>query len=202
MGGGITLAKMHEWPAWQRWGTWLAALVLYAGGLALLLGTRGVPGQVVGLVLTLAGLVLLSVSSRAVLNERMRSVDRWSVRVMVPTILVYMVLMLYVWPLQVRITVPWLKALVVLVPLLPLLVVVWATIRYVNRLDELERRQHLEAAAVAVVVVSVASFGLGLLAASGLMHLNAALTLLLTFPALCVVYGTASAWTRWRNRAR
>jgi hypothetical protein len=137
-----------------------------------------------------------------VLNERMRKVDRWYVRVLLPTFIVYMVLMLNVWPMYSRIEVPWLRIVVVLLPTLPLAVVVWAMMRYMARCDELERRQQLEAVGIAAAVVSLVSFALGLLAATKLIAVNGALVLLLVFPALCIVYGSACAWSKWRWRGR
>jgi len=91
---------------------------------------------------------------------------------------------------------------VALSPLLPLIFVSWAVVRYVNRCDEMERRQHLEAAGIAVIVVSLGSMALGFLAAAKLIAMNGALVLLMVFPALCVVYGLACTWSKWRNRAR
>jgi len=84
----------------------------------------------------------------------------------------------------------------------PVLFIAWAMVRYVNHCDELERRQHLEAAGVAVLVVSIVAMSLGLLAAAKLVVLDGALMLLMVLPALCVVYGLTCTWSKWRNRAR
>jgi cytochrome bd-type quinol oxidase subunit 2 len=194
--------KMNEWPKWQRWGVWLSSWVLYLGGLAVLLSFESWVMRGLALLVLCVGLVLLTYSSKAVLNERMRKVDRWYVRVLLPTFVVYMVLMLYVWPMYSRIEVPWLKVIVVLLPLLPLAVVVWAMMRYMAHCDELERRQQLDAIGIAAAVVSLVSFALGLLAATKLIAVNGALVLLLIFPALCIVYGLACAWSKWRWRGR
>ncbi len=43
---------------------------------------------------------------------------------------------------------------------------------------------------------------LGLLAAVKLVAANGPLVLLMVLPALCVVYGVACTWSKWRNRAR
>jgi hypothetical protein len=75
-------------------------------------------------------------------------------------------------------------------------------VRYVNRCDEMERRQQLEAAGVAVLVVGLAGMSLGLLSAAKLIAVNGTLVLLMALPALAVVYGLACAWAKWRNRAR
>jgi cytochrome bd-type quinol oxidase subunit 2 len=194
--------KMNEWPKWQRWGVWLSSWVLYLGSFAVLLSFESWVMRGLALLALCVGLVLLTYSSKAVLNERMRKVDRWYVRVLLPTFVVYMVLMLYVWPMYSRIEVPWLKVIVVLLPLLPLAVVVWAMMRYMAHCDELERRQQLDAIGIAAAVVSLVSFALGLLAATKLIAVNGALVLLLIFPALCIVYGLACAWSKWRWRGR
>lgn len=202
MRGTTAMARMDEWPAWQRWGTWLSGWVLYLGGFAVLLmaGSWVVRGP--ALVVLCAGLVLVTYSSKAVLNERMRKVDRWQARVVLPTMVIYIVLMLYVWPMYSHITLPWLRIIVVLLPLLPMAVVVGALVRYVAHCDELERRQQLEAIGISAAVVSLVSFALGLLAATKLIVVNGALVLLLTFPALCIVYGMVCTWSKWRNRAQ
>jgi hypothetical protein len=202
LGRTVLMDKMTEWPKWQRWSIWLSSWVLYIGGFIVLLTAHGIALRGLALVVLCGGLVLLTHASKAVLNERMRRVDHWQMRVLLPTFVIYILLMLYVWPMYSHIQTPWLRVVVVLLPLLPLTVVVWAMARYITHCDELERRQHLEAIGIAAAVVSLASFALGLLAATRLIAVNGALGLLLTFPALCIVYGLACAWVKWRNRAR
>lgn len=193
---------MEEWPAWQRWAVWLSGCALYGGAFVLLFAATGVALRVVALLGICAGAVVLTYASHAVLNERVRKIDRWQLYVVLPAILVYIVLVMYVAPQEARVTVPWLKALITLSPMLPMLLVAWAMVRYVNRCDELERRQHLEAAGIAVIVVSLVCMGLGLLGAARLITANGTLVLLLVFPALCSVYGSVCVWSKWRNRAR
>ncbi|HEY9112946.1 MAG TPA: hypothetical protein VIM92_14365 [Rhodanobacteraceae bacterium] len=137
---------------------------------------------------------MLTYASRAVLNERMRSIDRRQLHVVLPAFLVYTLLMLYVFPRAARIATPWLKAMVALSPTLPLAFVAWAMVRYVDRCDELERRQHLEAAGICM--------SLGFLGAAKLIAVNGVFVLLMVLPALCVMYGLACTWSKWRNRAR
>lgn len=200
--GTTAMARMDEWSAWQRWGVWLLGWVLYVGAFWLLLTSESLALRIVALIAVCAGLLVLTYSSKAVLNERMRKIDHWQLRTIMPAFLVYMLLVLYVMPLEAGIATPWLKALVVLSPMLPVLFIAWAIVRYVNGCDELERLQHLEAAGIAVVVVSVACMTLGLLAAAKLIVVNGPLVLLMMLPALCVVYGLACTWSKWRNRAR
>lgn len=202
MWGTVTMARMDEWSAWQRWATWLIGWVLYAGAFWLLFAMDGIAARAVALVGICAGLLVLTYASRAVMNERMRNIDRRQLHVVLPAFLVYMLLMLYVFPRVAHIVTPWLKALVALSPVLPLLFVAWAMVRYVNRCDELERRQHLEAAGIAVIIVSLACMSLGFLGAAKLIAVDGVFVLLMVLPALCVVYGLACTWSKWRNRAR
>ncbi|HET9818062.1 MAG TPA: hypothetical protein VFP92_02720 [Rhodanobacteraceae bacterium] len=202
MRGMTVIGKMDEWPAWQRWTALLFAWVLYLGGFWLLFASHNLALRGLALVVLGAGLVLLAHASKAVLNERVRSVDRWQLRTMLPALLVYLLLALYVLPRVDQITTPWLKAIAALSPMLPLLFIAWAMVRYVNRCDEMERRQHLEAAGVAVLVVSLVGMSLGLLAAAKLMAVSGTMVLLAVFPALCMVYGLACVWSKWRNCAR
>lgn len=196
------MANMSEWPAWQRWGIWLLGWVLYIGAFWLVFASDNVALRVLALCGICAGLLVLTYSSKAVLNERMRNADRWQLRVIVPAFVVYMLLVIYVLPLEAGIATPWLKALVVLSPMAPLLLIAWAVVRYVNRCDEMERRQHLEAAGFALVTVSLVAMALGLLAAAKLLAVKGVFVLLMVLPALCVVYGVACTWSKWRNRAR
>lgn len=200
--GRMAIARMDEWPAWLRWGALLLGWVMYLGGFWLLFATHALAVRALALVGLSAGLLLLVYASKAVLNERMRSVDRWYMRLVMPAFLVYILLALYVLPLVDQITTSWLKATAVLSPMVPLLFVAWAMVRYVNRCDEMERRQQLEAAGVAVLVVGLAGMSLGLLSAAKLIAVNGTLVLLMALPALAVVYGLACAWAKWRNRAR
>jgi hypothetical protein len=196
------VARIDEWPAWQRWGIWMVGWILYLGAFWLLFVTDNVAARTAALAGICVGLLVLTYSSRAVLNERVRKIDRRQLHVILPAFLVYMLLMLYVFPREAHIATPWLKAIVVLSPLLPLLFVAWAMIRYVNGCDEMERRQHLEAAGIAVVLVAILGMGLGLLASAKLIVLGGTLVLLLVLPTLCMAYGLACTWMKWRNRAR
>lgn len=196
------MGRMEEWPVWQRWGAWLCGWALYLSGFWLAIAIDHLIVRVLGLVVLSAGLLLLTYASKAVLNERMRNIDRRHLRMTLPTAAVYIVLMLYVFPREAHIATPWLKAVVALSPVLPMLFLAWMMIRYVNRCDEMERRQQLEAAGIAVVVVGVASMVLGFLGAAKLIALDGTLVLLFVLPALCLVYGSACAWSKWRNRAQ
>lgn len=196
------MARMDEWAPWQRWVVWLLGWALYAGACWLLLASENAAARIVALVGLCASLLVLTYSSKAVLNERVRSIDRRQLHMVLPALLIYILLMLYVMPLADHTGTAWPKTLIVLSPMLPILVMTWAVVRYVNGCDELERLQHLEAAGVAVVVVSLAGMALGLLAAAKLIVVNGARVLLLVWPALGATYGLTCKWTKWRNRAR
>jgi hypothetical protein len=196
------MQNMSEWPAWQRWGLWLFGWALSAGVFWLLISANGLIVRLFAIVLLCAAMLLLAYSSRAVLNERMRAVDRRRLRMVLPALVVYMLLMLYVWPMQEHIVQAWLKAVVALLPMVPMVFVILAMVRYLSRCDELERQQYLQAAGIAAATVSLVSMALGFLAGAGVIHVDGALALLLVFPALCTVYGSACAWSKWRNRAR
>ena len=200
--GTMTMARMDEWAPWQRWVVWLLGWALYAGACWLLLASENAAARIVALVGLCASLLVLTYSSKAVLNERVRSIDRRQLHMVLPALLIYILLMLYVMPLADHTGTAWPKTLIVLSPMLPILVMTWAVVRYVNGCDELERLQHLEAAGVAVVVVSLAGMALGLLAAAKLIVVNGARVLLLVWPALGATYGLTCKWTKWRNRAR
>lgn len=196
------MGRMDEWPKWQRWVALLLGWALYLGGFWLLLAVDHIAARAFALLVVVAGLLLLVYASRAVLNERMRKIDVWYTRAVMPAFVAYMLFMLYVFPHEKEIAAPWLKAAVVLLPVLPMAFVAWAVVRYVNRCDEMERRQHLDSAGIAVVVVGLVSMALGFLAAAKLIVVNGALMLLMVFPALCIVYGASCTWLKWRNRAR
>lgn len=202
MSGVTAMGRMDEWPVWQRWLALGCGWVIYLGAFTALLATHNLVLRMALLVVVFLGMLMLAYAGRAVLGERMRKIDRWQTRVMLPAFIAYIVLMIYAFPRVPQITVPWLKVVAALSPVVPMLFVAWALIEYVKHCDELERRQHLEAAGIAVVVVGIASMALGFLVATHLLVISASLTLLFTLPALCCVYGIVNGWAKWRNRAR
>jgi hypothetical protein len=168
-------------------GFWLIAL----GGVVRLLG----------LAMLAVGIPLSVHAGRALRRERSRTVERRYAREFMPAMLIYMVAMLYVWPLQKTMEPGWLKVAAALLPVLPIAWLIVASIRYVLGHDELERRQHLEALAIGVAIVSVASMVLGFLAAAKLIVVDASLALLLVYPALSITYGMTHCVLVWRSRA-
>lgn len=190
---------MHVWPAWGRWLLMVMSCALLAGGFWLIV--LGGVWRVLGLAAVVAGIPLSVHAGRAVRRERSRTVERRYAREFMPAMLIYMVAMLYVWPLQKAMEPGLLKVGAVLLPVLPIAWLIVASIRYVLGHDELERRQHLEALAIGVAIVSVASLVLGFLAAAKLIAVDASLALLLVYPALSITYGMTHCVLVWRSRA-
>lgn len=187
---------------WPAWGRWLAVASLYlwlfAGFWLMFKGSPGI--RLLGLAMFALGLPLLVHSGRILMRERARPADRRYVRQFMPAMLLYMVVMLYVWPLQQGMPSGWLKAAIVLSPVLPIIWVIWSSICYVLASDEMQRLQHLVALAIGVSVVCVASLALGFLGAAGMIVLNASLVMMMVYPAICITYGLARCFLVWRAR--
>lgn len=190
-------APMHTWPAWGRWLTLAFTGALLASGFWLIV--LGGVARVLGLLALAVGIPLSVHVGRAVRRERSRTIERRYTRQFMPAMLIYMVAMLYVWPLQKTMEPGLLKLASALLPVLPIAWLIVASIRYVLGHDELERRQHLEALAIGVAIVSVASMVLGFLAAANLIVVDASLALLLVYPALSIAYGLTHCVLVWRN---
>lgn len=118
---------------------------------------------------------------------------------------VYVVLMLFEWPLVGKTEGLALRTLLALLPTLPVVAVIVLAARMVMRGDELEQRMHLIALSVAVGVISVASIVGGFLAVAKVWTVGGDV-LFWVFPLLCMVYGitrvvlvrrVTSAWDFW-----
>jgi len=188
------------WPAWARWlAVALLYLWLFAGFWLMFKGSQGI--RLLGLAMFAAGLPLLAHSGRILMRERSRPADRRYVRQFMPAMLLYMVVMLYVWPLQQGMPPGWLKTATVLSPVVPIIWVIWGSICYVLASDEMQRLQHLVALAIGVSVVCVASLALGFLGAARMIVLNGSLALMMVYPAVCITYGVARCVLVWRARS-
>jgi hypothetical protein len=190
---------MHVWPAWRRWLLVVMTCALLVGGFWLIV--LGGVWRVLGLAALATGIPLSVHVGRAVRQERSRAVERRYTREFMPAMLIYMVAMPYVWPLQKAMEPGLLKVGGALLPVLPIAWLIVASIRYVLGHDELERRQHLEALAIGVAIVSVVSMTVGFLAAAKLIVVDASLALLLVYPALTIAYGMTHCVLVWRSRA-
>lgn len=83
---------------------------------------------------------------------------------------------------------PWRYALV-LTPVIPLCFALAAMFRFFNRIDELQRRIHLDAVAAAAGITAIVTFAYGMLENAGLPNLN----MVLVFPFTIAVWGIAAA---------
>ena len=193
------LSLMHAWPIWGRWLTLIVTYLLFAVGLwALTMGSQIWRGA--GLLVFAVSIPLTIHAGRAVMRERSRAVERRYVREFMPAMVAYMLVMLYVWPLQKAMEAGWLKVATALLPVLPIGWVIVASIRYALGSDERERRQKLEALAIGVAIVSVVSMALGFLAAAKILVIDAGLALLLIYPAVCLAGGAVHCLILCRSR--
>ncbi|WP_430392299.1 hypothetical protein [Dyella sp. 20L07] len=194
------LASMHTWPTWGRWLTLTTSYALLIGGLWLMVvGSSAL--RVLGLAAFVVAVPLTVHANRAVRKERSRKVDQRYAREFMPAMVAYVLFMLHVWPLQKTMESGWLKVATALLPVLPIAWLIIASIRYVLGCDEMERRQHLEALAVAVAIVSVVSMTLGFLAAAKVVTINGTTALFMVYPVLCFTYGVVHCGLVWRSRA-
>lgn len=128
-----------------------------------------------------------------------RADDRRYLRDITIGLIVYLLLMLLVWPRAMHLEPGWLKVTGVLLPVLPFAWVVRTLLRVVMGGDELERRIHLQALGIAAGVVGLCSLALGLLAIARIIDFSA-IALLMVVPALLLVHCGARLWLRRRYR--
>ena len=128
-----------------------------------------------------------------------RADDRRHLRDITIGLIVYLLLMLLVWPRAMHLAPGWLKATGVLLPVLPFAWVVRTLLRVVTGGDELERRIHLQALGIAAGVVGLCSLALGLLAIAEIIDFSA-IALVMVVPALLLVHCGARLWLRRRYR--
>jgi hypothetical protein len=193
------LTAMASWPTWGRWAAATLTGLALAASFWLLIH-RGVLLRLLGLTLFAAALPLMMRIQQAMKHERCRPADRRYMREFLPAMLLYMVVMLFLWPVQKGLPPGWLKTLVVLSPMLPIGWAILACVRYVLAGDEMERRQHLDAIAISASLISLVSMALGFLCAAKVLVLDAGLVLLFVYPMLCIVYGVVRAFLVLRAR--
>jgi hypothetical protein len=87
---------------------------------------------------------------------------------------------------------PAVKVLVALLPVLPMLLVVWAILRNLQRLDELQQRIQTQAICVASTLVAMLTFALGFLQNAGLLP-SPPWVMLWVLPVMIWVWGVATA---------
>ena len=102
-----------------------------------------------------------------------------------------LLLFLSIWLIKRGIEPVALRAMVALLPVLPLLYFLWASMRYLREIDELQRRIETEAIGIASLTLSMVYFGAGLLHKAKVFDVDAGIVMIWVFPLLCTVYGIA-----------
>lgn len=102
---------------------------------------------------------------------------------------IYVVVLLWVWPLMRATDALWLKAAYALGPVPPILYVIWLMARRVMSGDELEQRTHLIGFGVAAAAISVFGIVTGFLAVANVLPADwAGAALMWIFPLLLIVH--------------
>ncbi|MGN6381195.1 MAG: hypothetical protein ACTHMK_01210 [Dyella sp.] len=127
-----------------------------------------------------------------------RFTDRQYQRHISVTMVVYVCMMLLVWPLTRSTPELWMKALLACIPAIPMLYVIALLARKILASDEMEQRAHLLALGVATAIVGAASMVGGLLAAAGAVSLDGSI-LIWVFPVLIVSYSISHWWILTRR---
>ncbi len=109
------------------------------------------------------------------------------------TMLLYVAVMLLVWPLARSAASLPLKILLALLPTLPMLYVIALMARRVWHSDELQQRTHLIALGASTAIVGVATLVGGFLAAAQVVQLDGSI-LTWVFPAMLISYYAAQWW--------
>lgn len=183
----------------QRW--WLLLALTFMGtGLFCVtrdeISLHGAGGLMLGMAIVLFAYVGYKVK---VARVGQRQVELRYQREFTAAMTAYVLMMLFVWPLQKQTHQTWVVALIALLPMVPLTLVIRAMGRLVLGSDEFQRRLHLEALAIATGVVGLVSMALGFQVAAKVITLDGTI-LFMVYPGLCLVYGLARCWTQWRYR--
>ncbi|MGY0505806.1 hypothetical protein [Luteimonas sp. e5] len=114
------------------------------------------------------------------------------VRALLPILLLYsLTLFASLWLIRRGIESLPLRALIAIVPALSIAGLMWAGLRYLREIDELERRIETEAIGAAALLVSFVYFAGGLLEKAKVIAMDAAVVMLWVFPLLMLAYGIA-----------
>lgn len=81
------------------------------------------------------------------------------------------------------------RAVVAVLPALAIVMMMWAGLRYLREIDELQRRIETEAIGIASLLVSALYFAGGLLETAKVLHFDAGAAMIWVFPLLMLVYG-------------
>ena len=93
-----------------------------------------------------------------------------------------------------------LRALLALLPFVPVVYAAGALLRFLQAIDEFQRKLQLEAFALAALALTLSSFALGLLTAGDVIAPPADLVLLLVLPVFCVLHGLFACLAARRYR--
>ena len=88
------------------------------------------------------------------------------------------------------------RELVAALPAIPATLVVLAVVRYVERMDELQRRIQLGAAGFAAIATALLTFTWGLLENAGVPRIS----MIWVFPLMCALWGVGAAVATYRYR--
>lgn len=133
----------------------------------------------------------------------MRPVEKRYRREFFPAMFAYVVLILScTWLLKHPLAdaEPWVRGLVSLLPVVPIAFFARAIVRFIRDNDELQRRIELEAIAIASLIISMAYFTLGLLAAAKVISIRGDAAMIWVLPALCGTYGIVKIFSARRYR--
>ena len=127
-----------------------------------------------------------------------RFTDRQYQRHISVTMVVYVCMMLLVWPLTRSTPELWMKALLACIPAIPMLYVIALLARKILASDEMEQRAHLLALGVATGIIGALSMVGGLLGAAGAVALDGSI-LIWVFPVLIISYNVSHWWILTRR---
>lgn len=82
-----------------------------------------------------------------------------------------------------------LRAVIAISPALAIVMMMWAGLRYLREIDELQRRIETEAIGIASLLVSALYFAGGLLEKAKVLHFDAGAAMIWVFPLLMLSYG-------------
>jgi hypothetical protein len=85
---------------------------------------------------------------------------------------------------------------VVVLPVFPAALVIWMFVRALTRLDEMQKRIHLQAFGFSLGATGLVTFGYGFLEGAGMPHLSWTYVL----PLMAVLWGVGAAIFTWRYR--
>lgn len=124
-----------------------------------------------------------------------QGVKRYTFEVIALMVTYTILLFLSIWVLQKIATSPW-RIPVAVLPAVPLLFVVWSAIRFIRKMDELQKTIHLEAVTFSFLVTTVVTLTYGFLENAGLPHVS-----VLYVPIfMCVLWGVGAGIASWKYR--